>query len=218
MSFRLKNTINLSRQFSKITNVSKIGAKLGGLVIGGAFIASLSFSASAQQAEQEEHHAPAPQVSHEDGDWAKAKKSGRIKDFGHFVEQYPDSEYKHDAESFALASLHRQSSGSAYTSFVKYFPNANLDDYTGPREHHEPAPQVSHEDGDWEKAKKSGRIKDYGHFVEQYPDSKYAHDAESFALASLHRQSTHGAYQAFVKYFPNANLETYTGPRTHDGH
>ena len=60
-------------------------------------------------------------------------KSGRISALGQFAAKYADNSLAKDAEAAAFASLKRQNSVLAYSTFTKYFPNADTSSYGGPR-------------------------------------------------------------------------------------
>jgi len=62
-----------------------------------------------------------------------AIKSGRISALGQFAAEHADHSLAKDAEAAALASLQRQNSILAYSTFTKYFPNADTSSYIGPR-------------------------------------------------------------------------------------
>lgn len=60
----------------------------------------------------------------------------------------------------------------------------------------------------------TGRISDLGTFATDYPDSSLANDARDAAFASLQRQKSVLAFATFTKYFPNADVSAYSGPRS----
>ena len=62
-----------------------------------------------------------------------AIKTGRISDLGQFAKDNPDSGLAKDAETAAFASLQRQGSVLAYTTFIEYFPEADMSAYAGLR-------------------------------------------------------------------------------------
>lgn len=62
-----------------------------------------------------------------------AIKSGRISALGQFAAEHADHSLAKDAEAAAFASLKRQNSVLAYSTFTKYFPNADTRSYIGPR-------------------------------------------------------------------------------------
>jgi hypothetical protein len=62
-----------------------------------------------------------------------AIKTGRISDLGEFAASHPESSLAKDAETAAFASLNRQNSVLAYSTFLKFFPNADTSAYQGPR-------------------------------------------------------------------------------------
>lgn len=65
----------------------------------------------------------------------------------------------------------------------------------------------------YQDAIKSGRISALGQFAAEHADHSLAKDAEAAALASLQRQNSTLAYSTFMKYFPNADISSYIGPR-----
>jgi len=65
--------------------------------------------------------------------YKKAIKTGRISDLGQFANDNPESSLAKDAQDAAFASLQRQSSVLAFTTFTKYFPEADLSEYAGLR-------------------------------------------------------------------------------------
>ena len=67
---------------------------------------------------------------------------------------------------------------------------------------------------DFSAAISTGRISDLGNFARNYPESSLAKDAEIAALDSLTRQNSVKAFNAFIQQFPNADISSYTGPRT----
>lgn len=67
---------------------------------------------------------------------------------------------------------------------------------------------------EWDKAIDSNRITDFGKFVEAYPDSDQIGSAEALAFDSLRRQNSYEAFIIYKKYFGNARLSGYEGPRT----
>ena len=73
--------------------------------------------------------------------------------------------------------------------------------------------KISPVDKAYRAAISTGRISDLGNFARNYPDSSLAKDVEIAALASLKRQDSVGAFKAFIKQFPNADISSYTGPR-----
>ena len=62
-----------------------------------------------------------------------AIKTGRISNLGQFAKENPESGLAKDAERAAFASLQRQNSVLAFSTFTEYFPDADLTDYLGPR-------------------------------------------------------------------------------------
>jgi len=62
-----------------------------------------------------------------------AIKSGRISALGEFAQKNADNSLAKDAEAAAFASLKRQNSVLAYSTFIEYFPNADTSLYNGPR-------------------------------------------------------------------------------------
>ena len=62
-----------------------------------------------------------------------AIKSGRISDLGKFAKENANSSLAKDAETAAFASLERQGSVLAYTTFIEYFPEADTSTYSGLR-------------------------------------------------------------------------------------
>lgn len=65
----------------------------------------------------------------------------------------------------------------------------------------------------YQDAIKTGRISDLGQFAKDHPKSSLAKDAEDAAYASLQRQGSVLAYNAFISHFPEADTSSYTGPR-----
>ena len=66
----------------------------------------------------------------------------------------------------------------------------------------------------YQTAIKSGKITDLGKFAAAHPKSSLAKDAQDAAYASLQRQNSVLAFTTFSKFFPDADISTYTGPRT----
>ena len=74
--------------------------------------------------------------------------------------------------------------------------------------------EVSPEITAYRDAIKSGRISVLGQFAADFADSTRAKDAQEAAFASLARQNSVAAFLAFTKYFPEADVSAYAGPRT----
>ena len=68
----------------------------------------------------------------------------------------------------------------------------------------------------YQNAIRTGRISDLGQFALNNPAHSLAQDAKDAAFASLQRQNSALAFSTFTKYFPEADLSQYTGPRNND--
>lgn len=68
----------------------------------------------------------------------------------------------------------------------------------------------------YQEAIRTGRISDLGQFALDNPAHSLAQDAKDAAFASLQRQSSELAFSTFIKYFPEADLSQYLGPRPGD--
>lgn len=65
--------------------------------------------------------------------YQEAIKSGRISALGQFATEHAKHSLAKDAEAAAFASLKRQNSVLAYSTFTEYFPDADTTSYVGPR-------------------------------------------------------------------------------------
>ena len=135
----------------------------------------------------------------EEDDWNRARRVNTEASYRRYLQAYPEGEYAREArlilreareraEEDAWAEAARLDTAAAYSSYLDKFPNGpnaieaqrRYDNLTAnDRGAATTAALQAAEEEAWSEAQSKNNIKGYRDFLEAYPDSRYAEEAES---------------------------------------
>ncbi|MDR4494894.1 MAG: hypothetical protein R3B74_10765 [Nitrospirales bacterium] len=148
-----------------------------------------------------------------DKDWIKTQEYNTILGYMHFIDRYPSSSYREEAENkidqlqFLRAQL--ENTESAYEEYVKKFP---MGQFIADAKVNAQKVRTQNEERAFAEASSKNSSEAFEEFLEHYPKSKIAaaigEGLEAFYLKFFKDATTTTFFKNFVELFPNSSHRT----------